>query len=46
MDFFINSFNSGKAADPNKHFLLKANSAEIRNGHFLLTDEINNIQFK
>jgi hypothetical protein len=39
MDFFINSFNSGKAADPNKHFLLKANSAEIRNGHFLLTDE-------
>ena len=39
MDFFINSFDSGKASDPNKHFLLKANSAQIVNGHFILTDE-------
>jgi hypothetical protein len=39
MDFFINSFNSGKPANPNKHFLLKANSAVISNGHFILTDE-------
>ena len=39
MDFFIKAFDSGKPTDPNKHFLLKANSAIIREGHFILTDE-------
>jgi hypothetical protein len=37
IDKFINAFNKEKPSD--KNFLLKANSAYISNGHFILTDE-------
>jgi hypothetical protein len=36
---FIKSFDSDQPSDPTKHFLLKANSAIISEGHFILTDE-------
>jgi hypothetical protein len=37
IDKFINAFNTGKPSV--KPFVLKANSAYISNGHFILTDE-------
>jgi hypothetical protein len=42
--FFIKSFDSDQPSDPTKHFLLKANSAIISEGHFILTDESTPVQ--
>ncbi|MBU0942454.1 MAG: translocation/assembly module TamB domain-containing protein [Bacteroidetes bacterium] len=39
LDVFIKAFDSDKPTDPNKHFLMKANKAVIKDGHFILTDE-------